>query len=74
LEYFSPELIANFGLTGGLFVGLLIYVLKENTKREEQYRILIKELTDTLNTTLKNITCDVSEIKNKVEKIIENGR
>ena len=69
LELFSPELIAQFGLTGGLFVGLLIYVLKENKAREEQYRNTITELTEILNSTLKTITCDVSEIKTKVDKL-----
>jgi len=48
---------------------LLIYVLKENKAREEQYRTTITELTEILNSTLKTITCDVSEIKTKVDKL-----
>jgi hypothetical protein len=69
VSIFTPELITNFGLTGGLFVGLLVYVLKENSKREGQYRATISELTQILNSTLKELTCDVSEIKEQVKKL-----
>ena len=32
-----------------LFVGMLLYVIKTNDKREENYRDTIKELTTALN-------------------------
>ena len=40
----NPEMI-TFPV---LFVGLLIYVMKENSKREEQYRQTIGRLTNAL--------------------------
>ena len=49
-----------------LFVGLLLYVIKTNDKREENYRDTIKELTTALNgfEDLKNA---VADIKTKVD-------
>jgi hypothetical protein len=69
LPLFSSELIAQFGLFGSLFVFLLVYILKENSKREERYRSTIKELTEILNNTLTKLTCDVSEIKEQIRKL-----
>ena len=49
-----------------LFVGMLLYVIKTNDKREENYRETIKELTTALNgfEDLKNA---VADIKTKVD-------
>jgi uncharacterized membrane-anchored protein YhcB (DUF1043 family) len=46
----------------GLFVGLLIYVMKTNGTREQNYQDTIKELTKALNT--------FEDIREKVESLI----
>jgi hypothetical protein len=47
----------------GLFVALLIYVMKTNGDREKNYQETIKELTTALNT--------FSDLKEKVESLIK---
>ncbi|MCG4554934.1 BhlA/UviB family holin-like peptide, partial [Clostridium perfringens] len=42
------KLIATQGAFALLFSYLLFYVLKENSKREENYQGIIKELTELL--------------------------
>ncbi|MDT1950053.1 BhlA/UviB family holin-like peptide [Carnobacterium divergens] len=44
-----------------LFVGLLVYVMKTNDKREQNYRNTIDKLTQALS--------NFDEVKNKVEEI-----
>jgi BhlA holin family len=46
----------------GLFVALLIYVMKTNGERERNYQDTIKELTKALNT--------FEDLKEKVESLI----
>jgi len=46
-----------------LFVGLLIWVMKQNNRREERYQSTIDKLTNALG--------DVESIKSTVEKINE---
>lgn len=46
-----------------LFVGLLVWVMKQNNSREERYQNTIDKLTDALG--------DVETIKSTVEKIHE---
>jgi BhlA holin family len=46
----------------GLFVALLIYVMKTNGEREKNYQDTIKELTKALNT--------FEDLKEKVESLI----
>jgi BhlA holin family len=46
----------------GLFVALLIYVMKTNGDREKNYQETIKELTTALNT--------FSDLKEKVESLL----
>ena len=56
----QPEIIKEFGQFGifaALFVWLLFYVLKENSKREEKYQDCIK----TLSETLKSELCEIKE-------------
>jgi len=54
----------NQGLGYGLFVFLLLYVLKTTGDREKNYQKIINELTGILPT----IKQDVEEIKNKIFK------
>lgn len=49
-----------------LFIGMLLYVIKTNDKREENYRETIKELTTALN-GFEDLKTAVSEIKTKVD-------
>jgi len=37
------------GLIAALFVGLLIYILKDTKKREQKYQEMIKQLQDSLS-------------------------
>ena len=59
---------AKYGIFAGLFVALLLYVLKENAKREADYRDIIASLSSTLNEHIKVIVSDVCDIKNKIFK------
>ncbi|WP_283699963.1 BhlA/UviB family holin-like peptide [Clostridium perfringens] len=56
------KIMATQGAFALLFSYLLFYVLKENSKREENYQNIIKELTELLP-IIKN---DVEDIKNKL--------
>ena len=49
-----------------LFVGMLLYVIKTNDKREENYRDTIKELTTALN-GFEDLKAAIDDIKRKVE-------
>lgn len=48
-----------------LFVGLVLYVLKTNESREQNYRDIIKELTSALN-GFEDLKTAVSEIKEHI--------
>ena len=50
------------GLFAGLFVALLVYVLKDSRKRENKYQAIIETLSTKLN-TVDEIKKDVTEIK-----------
>lgn len=51
----------------GLFVMLLIYVLKTTGEREKNYQGIISKLTDKL-TIVEEVKKDVTEIKDKIFK------
>lgn len=55
------------GLWAVLFIWLLFYVLKENSKREGELRNIIDKLTDKFN-ILENVQTDVEEIKELIRK------
>lgn len=57
------KMVASYGIFAILFVYLLFYVLKENSKREQGYQEIISTLTDKLNI--------VDDIKKSVDKIEE---
>jgi len=61
------QLLANGeGITfSALFIGLLLYVMKTNDKRETDYRQTISELTKVLN-NFEDLKQDISSIKNKI--------
>lgn len=54
------QLIISQGAFAALFCYLLFYVLKENSKREENYQEILKDLSNS-----------IPEIKSNIEKINE---
>ncbi|HII4430629.1 bacteriocin [Clostridium perfringens] len=56
------KLMATQGAFAILFSYLLFYVLKENSKRENNYQSIIQELTE----LLPKIKEDVEDIKEKI--------
>lgn len=58
------KLMATQGAFAILFSYLLFYVLKENSKREDNYQNIIEELTE----LLPKIKEDVEDIKEKLNK------
>lgn len=65
MEQTALELASTQGLYAVLFVGLLFYVLKENSKREIKYQELIKELSDNLKIKLSHIEDRLDDIFTK---------
>lgn len=65
MEQFVENLLANPNEVSfaALFIGLLIWVMKQNNGRELRYQETIQKLTDALG--------DVEIIKTMVEKISE---
>lgn len=59
------DLAINNGLWAVLFLFLLIYVLKDGSKRETKYQETIKKLGETIE-IIKDVQEDVKEIKNKI--------
>ncbi|KNF07841.1 protein of unknown function DUF2762 [Gottschalkia purinilytica] len=53
------------GLWAVLFVVMLFYVLRENSKRETNYQDIIKELSEKFN-IVEDVKEDVREIKKKI--------
>lgn len=56
----------NQGLGYGLFIFLLLYVLKTTGEREIKYQNLLDKMTDKFN-IVEDIKEDVKEIKTKIE-------
>ncbi len=52
----------SYDVFAGLFVGLLFYVLKENSKREQNYQDIISELSKKFD-IVEDMHKDVKEIK-----------
>lgn len=66
MEFIEQVITNGEGLTFSvLFVGLLLYVMKTNDKREADYRQTIKELTSVLN-NFDDLKVDIVQIKNKI--------
>ena len=49
------KLAAGQGFFAVLFVVLLFYVLRENSKREQKYQDIIEQLSELINDKIKNI-------------------
>lgn len=67
------EEVFNLAITNGiwsaLFVGLLIYQLKDSAKREKKYQETIKDLSDHLG-----VVNDIKEEVQEMKKYILNKR
>ena len=64
----ESEIFKLIGTQGGfaiLFSYLLFYVLKENSKREDNYQSIIQELTELLTTIKKDVEDIKSNLNNK---------
>ena len=61
------QLAVKNGLWAVLFSALLIFVLKDSNKRENEYQQTIKDLTTHLG-IVKEIKQEVEEVKNMVLK------
>lgn len=59
------KVAASQGFFAVLFVMLLFYVLRENSKREDRYQQIINNLSCKLG-IVEDIQNDVKEIKSKV--------
>jgi len=73
------ELALNNGLWAALFVGLMIYILRDTAKREKKYQemheenqIIIKDLSQSLS-VVKKIKEDITEIKTNIGKTKRGG-
>jgi len=61
------RLASESGIMVALFVGLLVFVLRDTKKREEKYHDMISELHDSLK-TVRDIHKDVTDIKSYMKK------
>ncbi|MCL2851404.1 MAG: BhlA/UviB family holin-like peptide [Firmicutes bacterium] len=67
------NLALSHGLWAALFVGLMIYVLKDSTKREKKYQETIRDLVKSLQ-IVEGIKKDVEDIKGRVRRVGKNER
>ena len=62
------DLAINNGLWAVLFLGLLIYQLKDSRTREVKYQSIITSLTDKLD-LIQKVSEDVSDIKDSIKEL-----
>ena len=65
------RLASESGIMVALFVGLLVFVLRDTKRREEKYHEMITELHDSLK-VVRDIHNDVTEIKKNIKKRRQN--
>ncbi len=65
MEQSIIKLILSQGIFAVLFVYLLLYVLKENSNRENNYQKIVTELSN----SIPAIEQKLDDINNKIEKI-----
>ena len=66
------ELALSNGLWATLFVGLLLYILKDTSSREKKYQITIASLSNHL-AVVNDIKEEVKEINNKIKPTKAKG-
>ena len=62
------DLAINNGLWAVLFLGLLVYQLKDSRVREVKYQSIIASLTDKLD-LIQKVSEDVSDIKDTIKEL-----
>lgn len=62
------DLAIQYGLFAVLFLGLLIYNLKDSSKREKKYQETIEKLNNNLSSALE-VKEDIEEVDNNVKEI-----
>ena len=62
------DLAINNGLWAVLFLGLLVYQLKDSRTREVKYQSIIASLTDKLD-LIQKVSEDVSDIKDTIKEL-----
>ena len=67
-------LALNHGLISAMFVGLMIYVLKDCAKRENKSVVIIEQLAqrfgvvEEISTSVKNIQKELQEVKQEINR------
>ena len=67
------KLAVSNGIWAVLFLGLLVYQLKDSATREVKYQQTIESLTDKLN-IVEDIKGDIVDIKTSIVKLDEKQR
>lgn len=67
------EYMAANGVWALLFLGLLVYQLKDSKKREEKYTATINSLTEGLN-ALEGIKQDIKSIIDTIDSTVSVGQ
>ena len=67
------KMAVSNGIWAVLFLGLLVYQLKDSAKREVKYQETIESLTDKLN-IVEDIKGDIVDIKTSIVKLDEKQR
>ena len=67
------EYMAANGVWALLFLGLLVYQLKDSKKREEKYTATINSLTEGLN-ALEGIKQDIKSIIDTIDSTVRVGQ
>jgi len=70
------QIAGQWGLFAALFVGLLVYVVRQNEKRETAYQALLKQVSEKIlttacdsNTIIRGVDEDMTKLGDKVHII-----
>lgn len=73
------QIAGQWGLFAALFVGLLVYVVRQNEKRESAYQGLLKQVSEQIlttacdsNTILRGVDTEVDKLSDKLHLIGED--
>lgn len=70
------DIMLQYGIFGALFVSLLVYVMKENSKRECEYQKTIKSLSEGIHNTaidsnkvIHGVDADLDSLSEKIHVV-----
>ncbi len=70
------DIMIQYGIFGALFVSLLVYVMRQNEKREKEYQQTIKALSESIycaavegNKMIQGVDSDIGVIYSNVHEI-----